>query len=236
MNQTEYIGSTDQFVEWALQQFRYTDRTSSLIYKKLASDAHRKAVNETAGRSYVQLKINTGAALPSPVVIELFEDICPKTCENFRKLCEGFKPEGSQEAIGYSGTEIHRVVKGMYVQAGDLNKAHGFQAAGYSIYGNEFADESFQVKHTEAGLVGMCKKNGKAHSNECQFYVTLGAPLSFLDNQCVIFGRVVEGFRVFKLIEKMETMNEYPHPPVTIQDAGKFGIEKKSIIKQTPTN
>jgi len=38
----------------------------------------------------------------------------------------------------------------------------------YSIFDEgEFADESFKVKHTESGLLGMCKKNGLANSNEC---------------------------------------------------------------------
>lgn len=83
-----------------------------------------------------------------------------------------------------------------------------------SIYGGEFADESFEIKHTEPGLLGMCKRNGIANTNQCQFYVTLGAPLGFMDNECVVFGRVVQGFRVFRLIEKLETVNEYPHPPV----------------------
>ena len=82
----------DNFLEWALQTFRYTDKTSTLIYKKVASDAHRSAINNTPGRSYVQLSLNHGAAVPSKVVIELFDDVCPKTCENFRQLCKGFKP------------------------------------------------------------------------------------------------------------------------------------------------
>lgn len=75
----------------------------------------------------------------------------------------------------------------------------------------------------------MCKRNGIAHTNQCQFYVTLGAPLSFLDNQTVIFGRVIEGFRIFKLIEKMDTVNEYPNPPVSIAEAGCYSIEKKAL-------
>lgn len=29
-----------------------------------------------------------------------------------------------------------------------------------SIYGGEFADESFHVKHCEVGLLGMCKRSG----------------------------------------------------------------------------
>jgi cyclophilin family peptidyl-prolyl cis-trans isomerase len=50
--------------------------------------------------------------------------------------------------------------------------------------------------------------------------VTTGAPLTFMDGETVIFGRVVEGFRVFKLIEKMDTINEKPHPSVTVGSAG----------------
>jgi cyclophilin family peptidyl-prolyl cis-trans isomerase len=36
------------------------------------------------------MKINTGANISSKVVIELFDEIAPKTCENFRELCRGF--------------------------------------------------------------------------------------------------------------------------------------------------
>jgi cyclophilin family peptidyl-prolyl cis-trans isomerase len=31
--------------------------------------------------------------------------------------------------------------------------------------------------------------------------------LSFLDGSNVVFGRIIEGFKVFKLIEKMELVN-----------------------------
>lgn len=37
---------------------------------------------------------------------------------------------------------------------------------GSSIYGGEFEDESFHVKHTEVGMLGMCKRNGLSHTNE----------------------------------------------------------------------
>jgi len=61
----------------------------------------------------------------------------------------------------------------MYVQGGDLSKVFSkpgkeSQAKGYSIYDSgEFADESFQIKHTEPGLLGMCKRSGMKHTNEC---------------------------------------------------------------------
>lgn len=55
--------------------------------------------------------------MASKVIIELFSDICPRTCANFKALCEGYQnPEHKDvEKIGYVGTEFHRVVKGMYI-------------------------------------------------------------------------------------------------------------------------
>ena len=103
---------------------------------------------------------------------------------------------------------------------------------GYSIYDGEFADESFHVKHTEPGLLGMCKRGTTANSNECQFYVTLGAPLSFLDGQTVVFGRVVEGFRVFKLIEQLDLVNEKPTHAVKIASCGEYHLKKPKLGKK----
>ena len=90
----------------------------------------------------------------------------------------------------------------------------------------EFADESFAISHTEPGLLGMCKRGGYANSNESQFYITLGAPLSFMDRTNVIFGRVVNGMRTFRLIEKMDTVNERPSTKVSIDAADMYKIDQ----------
>ena len=90
---------------------------------------------------------------------------------------------------------------------------------GTSIYGGEFEDESFHVKHTEIGMLGMCKRGGLSNTNECQFYVSMGAPLTFLDDSNVIFGRVIMGMRALKLIENMETTNERPSESVKVVSA-----------------
>lgn len=92
-----------------------------------------------------------------------------------------------------------------------------------SIYGGEFADESFHVKHTEIGLLGMCKRSGIKHSNETQFYITLGYPLDFLDNENVVFGRVVIGMDALCRIGQLETENEKSCAgPVKIIAAGRY--------------
>lgn len=88
--------------------------------------------------------------------------------------------------------------------------------------GGEFADESFHVKHTETGLVGMCKRSGYSHSGECQFYVTTTSPLSFLDSKYVVFGRVISGMRAFKIMQKVDILNEKPVQPIKIVAAGEF--------------
>lgn len=76
------------------------------------------------------------------------------------------------------------------------------------------------MKHTDIGLLGMCKRNGQKHTNESQFYITTGAPLTFLDGNNVVFGRVIQGMRAIKVIEKMETLNERPNDVVKICSAG----------------
>lgn len=72
-----------------------------------------------------------GMPEPQKVIIELFDEYCPKTCENFKALCVGYQKVDEvtnnplTEKLSYANSELHRVVKGMYVQAGDLSKTVG---------------------------------------------------------------------------------------------------------------
>lgn len=195
------------------------DNTAKIIYKNLSSNAYKAAINDTDGRSYVQMSIASGGGRPENVLIELFDDTCPKTCENFRQLCVGYKRVADQKLISYLNTDIDRIVKGKFIQGGDIRKLFGLPGA-FSIYEEgEFADESFAHKHDQPGLLGMCQRSGYANTNECAFYITLGAPLKFMDNKNVIFGRIVNGFRTIKMIENQETYNEVPVKKVTIEAA-----------------
>ena len=97
-----------------------------------------------------------------------------------------------------------------------------------STFDGEFADESFHVKHTEVGLVGMCKRKSYAHSNECQFYVTTCAPLSFLDTKYVVFGRVISGMRAFKIMQKVDIINEKPASAIKIVGAGEYKVSAQA--------
>ena len=109
-------------MEWALQEFRYVDNTSNLLYKKMANNEIVKTFNKSPGRSFVYLDISIESGATQQVIIELFEKECPKTCKNFSSLCKGFTTT-DKRTIGYKDSEIKRVVKGMFVQAGDINSS-----------------------------------------------------------------------------------------------------------------
>ena len=130
-----------------------------MIYKQRAVLAMKKKVNDAPGSSFVFMDIWIGEDRPEKVIFELFEDLAPKTCENFKRLCSGTFT--GKEKIGYRYNWIHRIYKGAFIQGGDL----GIKDSSMSIFDGEFPDESFERKHDEEGLLGMCKSAGKKHSN-----------------------------------------------------------------------
>jgi peptidyl-prolyl isomerase H (cyclophilin H) len=51
------------------------------------------------------------------IKIELFQQDCPKTCENFRQFCTGEFLQNEQPT-GYKNSIFHRVIKGFMIQGG----------------------------------------------------------------------------------------------------------------------
>ena len=99
----------------------------------------------------VFLDISVGKEYAGRLAIELYKNIVPKTAENFRQLCSGEAKSVSGEAIGYKGTVFHRVINRFMIQGGDFENADG--TGGQSIYGEQFEDENFLLKHESPGLV-----------------------------------------------------------------------------------
>lgn len=64
---------------------------------------------------YFEIKINYNSL--GRVVFELFDDVVPKTAENFRSLCTGEKGMGqSEKPLSYKGSKFHRIIKSFMCQ------------------------------------------------------------------------------------------------------------------------
>ena len=72
----------------------------------------------------VYMDVEIGEEKEGRLVIGLFSDMLPRTCENFRSLCEGFKTSDGK-TISYRDTPFHRVIRGFMAQGGDVTEGNG---------------------------------------------------------------------------------------------------------------
>ncbi|KAJ1729969.1 cytochrome P450 cyp2 [Coemansia sp. Benny D160-2] len=145
------------------------------------------------------------------IEMELNADVAPKTAENFRQLCTG------QNGYGYKDSIFHRVIPQFMLQGGDFTNHNG--TGGKSIYGNKFADENFQLKHTVPGLLSMA--NAGPNTNGSQFFVTT-VPCPWLDGKHVVFGKVTKGLNVVQDIEKLGSQSGKTKKRIVIADCGQL--------------
>lgn len=217
-NDSVYIGRTNELVAWMKRNFNVAARTNSVLYNRMANRAYAKYIDGHR-HPHCYMDIAVGDAPAQRVVFELYAETCPKTCENFRALCTGEKgTSDSGLKLNYAGSPIHRVVKGGWLQGGDIAGGHG--NGGESIYGPTFADETFDIKHSRAGVLSMAS-TGNAHTNGSQFFIAL-SPMPYMDGKRVAFGQVVSGMRTLRAIENLPQENQRPVDRVVVRAAGVF--------------
>ncbi|XP_034454897.1 peptidyl-prolyl cis-trans isomerase D [Hippoglossus hippoglossus] len=174
-----------------------------------------KPSNPENPRVFFDVDIDGGRA--GRIVFELFADITPKTAENFRALCTGEKGTGKStgKLMHFKGCPFHRIIKKFMIQGGDFSNHNG--TGGESIYGEKFDDENFHYKHDKLGLLSMA--NTGPDTNGSQFFITT-VPTPHLDDKHVVFGQVLKGMGVVKMLELMDTKDDAPEKPCVIADCG----------------
>ena len=138
---------------------------------------------------------------------ELYPDVAPNTVNNFISLVKkGF----------YDGLIFHRVIAGFMIQGGDPTGT-GMGGPGYKIK-DEFGEG---LKHDDEGILSMA--NAGPNTGGSQFFITL-APTPWLNGHHAIFGKVVEGMNVVRLIGVVPTdFRDRPREAVT--------MEKVEVVK-----
>ncbi|OZC05472.1 peptidyl-prolyl cis-trans isomerase, cyclophilin-type, partial [Onchocerca flexuosa] len=182
------------------------------------SEKNGTAGKERKGRPHVFFDINIGGQASGRIVMELFNDIVPKTAENFRCLCTGEKGMGTLgKPLHYKGCKFHRVIPEFMCQGGDFTKGDG--TGGESIYGETFPDENFTEKHTGPGILSMA--NAGPNTNGSQFFLCT-IKTEWLDGKHVVFGKVIEGMEVVKKIEAVGSEDGKTTQEVVIANCGEL--------------
>lgn len=137
------------------------------------------------------LDIFIGDEYAGQIEFELFDDIVPKTCINFRYMCSrNFKKGGSPI---YQTRNINRIIRGDRIEFGsDIN---------YSIYGRYFEDENFELKHNQPGMISM-NNNGKDKNNSgIMIHMKKNEEL---DGKHVVFGIIKSGYEILERLNEIE--------------------------------
>lgn len=220
------------FVPPVWQSFqRQNAKKKSIVYNKAVKDC-------------IFFDFAIGSRYIGRVLIGLYTDQLPMTCENFINLAQGYKihdhhqgeithrnnmqddttasGDGGGETtrnlyIGYRNTEIFKIIPDVGMVGGDVIKGDG--STSLSIYGPKFVDENFDMDFVQDGDV--CMYTTSAHSNGSQFMITF-RPLPCHYGYNVVFGTVIKGMRVIRMIEDLGTQHGHPMERIIIVNCGLY--------------
>ncbi|KAF4654377.1 hypothetical protein FOZ61_008317 [Perkinsus olseni] len=154
-------------------------------------------------RSYVRMNfVARENDYNGSVLIEFYDDICPKSCEFLKKKL--------------SESSVTRAIKGGWIQLGEDGGAEG-----------GIARESFAVHHEVGGIIGLCPSGAKPGLYGKELYITT-KPLEHLDGNGVAVGRVLAGLRLVEKISEIDTMgfsNQKPRVEVMVEDVSEIGVK-----------
>ncbi|UKK01419.2 hypothetical protein MACK_002233 [Theileria orientalis] len=212
----------------------------------------------------IYLDVAIGSNLSGRVVVDFFTNSSDLLIENFIKLCSSSKLDSSNtesasnstklapgwtivrgrpKLLTYRNSSVFRVLKGEYMQCGDVINDDG---SGYK-FDRCFKDYPNTRSHSQAGLVTMVNYRGYSPSGSdknadsdfttntfgSQFCILFGSSRSF-DGRYSVIGRVVSGMEFVRAIENVSVhANGTPKIEVAFIDCGVLDrVETKLVSKE----
>ena len=151
---------------------------------------------------------------------ELRNDLVPVACANFLTLITGKLGWGSDGVnYHYANNRVHRILKGVLFEAGDLLDQKGNCSRSIYNKGGLFKDENFIFRHTGPGCLSMCNRG--PDTNGSLFQVVFTA-LPDLDEKYVVFGCLAddESYNTLSRVNTFGTDHGMPTEEVRITDCG----------------
>ena len=98
------------------------------------------------------------------------------------------------------------------LQGGDILNGDG--SGTISMYGKQFEDENFKIKHSKPFLLSMA--NAGPNTNGSQFFITT-VPTPHLDGKHVVFGEIKKGREIIEELQNVITdSNDRPIEDIRI--------------------
>lgn len=176
-----------------------------------AADESPESLEEVTNKVYFDIAVNDKPL--GRIVIGLFGKTVPLTASNFLALSTG----SNKKHLSYKGSKFHRIIPSFMCQGGDITFGNGI--GGESIYGGNFKDENFLIKHSAPGYISMANR-GK-DTNSSQFFITT-VKTYWLDGRHVVFGKVLDGYDVVQKMESLGSDKGVPQGDVRIKDCGEL--------------
>jgi len=158
------------------------------------------------------------------LVVELFHDLMPRTVGRFVELLE------SQHEPTYRASLVSKIMPGDYMVAGDRDtRLEGSMRQDHTAFVRQsvMGEAKWQLPHLNPGILSLV--DGRTP----RFHVTF-RKMEELDGWHAVFGKVVYGFDLLKLISEQGNINGEPKQPVVMTGGGAVpeGTHPREFLKK----
>ena len=178
-----------------------------------ATSANESLVETFIPEDNRSMRISVGGF--GEMMLELFDGRVPRVTERITEIANGVEvPDdfGEPQLLDYDGVIFHRVIEDFMIQGGDPTGT----GSGDPRLGTFDDQLHVDLQHTSDGILSMAK-TADDDSGSSQFFITAG-PTRHLDFNHSVFGRLIEGDHVRRLIAKTPVDGSTPIEDVVMED------------------